>query len=120
MNDDLYQMCPRYERAAALLGKRWTGLILRVLGRGPMSFSQMAKVINRISDRVLAERLKELEGRGLVIRRVVPTTPVRVEYQLTEKGQALQPVLDALQLWADRWEAEEGIKIDQLSSKVHS
>lgn len=120
MNADRYQMCPKYERAAILLGKRWTGLILRVLSQGPMTFSQIAKVINRISDRVLAERLKELEGRGIVYRRVVPTTPVRVEYWLTEKGQDLRPVLDALQQWADHWETEEGTKADQWSSEVHS
>ncbi len=107
MSNELYQMCPKYERAAALLGKRWSGLILRALCQGPMSFSQLAKTISRISDRVLAERLKELEARGMVKRCVVPTTPVRVEYRLTEKGQDLQTVLEALQQWADRWEAEE-------------
>ncbi len=108
MNEHVYRMCPKYERAAAMLGKRWTGLILRVLGQGPMSFNQIAKTIERISDRVLAERLKELEMRGIVQRRVFPTSPVRVEYSLTRKGYDLQQVLDALQIWAERWEADEG------------
>ena len=104
-------MCPKYERAAALLDKRWSGLILRVLGQGPMSCSQITKTISRISDRVLAERLEVLEARGMVNRSIVPTTrTVRVEYRLTEKGQDLQTVLEALQQWADRWEAEEIIR----------
>jgi DNA-binding HxlR family transcriptional regulator len=117
--NEMYHMCPKYERAATLLGKRWTGLILRVLGQGPMSFSQIAKAIDRISDRVLAERLKELEMRGVVQRRVFPTTPVRVEYSLTRKGSDLQYVLDALQVWAEQWEGDEGSKFDQ-SSNFHS
>ena len=107
MGNDLGQMCPKYEKAVELLGKRWTGLILRVLGDGPTSFSRIARSVGRLSDRVLSERLKELEQRGVVQRRVDGGIPVKIEYSLTEKGRDLQKVLDALQSWADRWEAVE-------------
>lgn len=107
MADPEFHLCPKYERAVELLGKRWTGLILRVLVNGPTSFSGISRSVTKLSDRVLSERLKELEQRGVVQRRVVPSTPVRVEYSLTEKGYDLQAVLDALQAWADRWESPE-------------
>jgi DNA-binding HxlR family transcriptional regulator len=100
-------LCPKYERAVELLGKRWTGLILRVLAEGPTTFSRIARAVDKLSDRVLSERLKELEQRGVVQRRVDPSIPVRIEYSLTDKGRDLQAVLDALQTWADRWETSD-------------
>lgn len=115
MNDNMVHMCPKYEKAVELLGKRWTGLILRVLGEGPTSFSKIAKTVTNLSDRVLSERLKELELRGVVQRRVDPTFPVKIEYSLTEKGRDLQNVLDALQRWADRWEMTEQAETEPAS-----
>lgn len=115
MNDNITHMCPKYERAVELLGKRWTGLILRVLAQGPTSFSKIAKTVTNLSDRVLSERLKELEQRGVVRRRVDPTIPVKIEYSLTEKGRDLQDVLDALQHWADRWETTEQAETETAS-----
>ena len=97
-------LCPKYERAVAILGKRWTGLIIRALRHGPLGFSQIARVVTGLSDRMLSERLKELELHGIVQRCVQPSMPVRVEYVLTDKGRDLQAVLDVLQAWADRWE----------------
>ncbi len=99
-------LCPKYERAVAVLGKRWTGLILRVLQHGPLGFSQIARVVPGLSDRMLSERLKELEAHGIVQRCVHASMPVRVEYALTDKGRDLQNVLDVLQAWADRWESD--------------
>ena len=96
-------MCPRYERAAMLLGKKWTGLLLRVLLAGPTRFGAFGLQVPQLSDRVLSERLKELEAEGLVERIVHPSKPVSVEYCLTAKGRALAPVVDAIQEWADRW-----------------
>lgn len=96
-------ICPRYEAAAALLGKRWTGLILRVLMDGPRRFSELAATVDGMSERMLSERLKELEGEGVVERRVLPEQPVRVEYRLTSKGQALSGVVDAIGRWAEKW-----------------
>jgi DNA-binding HxlR family transcriptional regulator len=100
---DEWEMCPRFEQAMGLLGKRWTGLILEVLMNGAVRFTEMAQAIPELSDRMLAERLKELEAAGLVSREVYPETPVRIVYSLTEKGRAFKPVLDAVHEWADRW-----------------
>ncbi|HZU05377.1 MAG TPA: helix-turn-helix domain-containing protein [Chloroflexota bacterium] len=97
-------LCPRYQRAIDIIGKRWTGLILRVLLDGPRRFCQIEAVVDGLSARMLSERLKELEACGIVERRVYPETPVRIEYALTEKGRGLQRALDELQRWADRWE----------------
>jgi DNA-binding HxlR family transcriptional regulator len=100
------ELCPRYQRAIDIIGKRWTGLILRVLLGGPRRFGEIEYVVGGLSARMLSERLKELEACGIVERRVYPQTPVRIEYQLTEKGLGLQQALDELQRWADRWEIE--------------
>jgi DNA-binding HxlR family transcriptional regulator len=99
-----YHLCPKYERAVAVLGKRWTGLIVRVLQHEPLAFSQIARLVDGLSDRMLSERLKELEAHGIVQRYVYSSTPVRIEYTLTDKGRDLQRVLDVLQSWADRWD----------------
>lgn len=107
MNTEEFHLCPKYERAVKLLGKPWTGLILRVLGNGPTTFTRIARSVDRLSDRVLSERLKDLEKEGVVDRRVDATIPVKITYSLTEKGRDLQPVLDALHAWADRWELSE-------------
>lgn len=99
------QMCPRYERAVQILGKRWTAMIVRTLLPRPRRFSDMTSIIGGLSDRLLSERLKELEGCGIVERRVYAETPVRIEYTLTSKGHELEYVVDAIQRWADSWEA---------------
>lgn len=97
-------LCPRYQRAADLLGKRWTALIVKALLPGPRRFTQVAAAIPGLSDRLLSQRLKELEAAGIIDRRVYPEVPVRVEYLLTTKGHDLEPVVAELQRWADRWE----------------
>jgi DNA-binding HxlR family transcriptional regulator len=98
-----FKLCPKFETAFELLGKRWTGLIIRVLLDGPKRFKDISERIPGMSDRMLSERFKELEEAGIVNRCVYPETPVRIEYELTEKGKALQPALDQLQKWADEW-----------------
>lgn len=98
------QMCPRYERAVQVLGKRWTALIIRTLLPRPRRFSEVTGIIGGLSDRLLSERLKELEACGIVERRVFPETPVRIEYALTQKGRELEQVVEAIQRWADCWE----------------
>ncbi len=97
------KLCPKFEAAFQLLGKRWTGLIIRVLLHGPQRFRDISAVIPAMSDRMLAERFKELEAAGILTRLVYPETPVRIEYELTEKGRTLQPVMDEVQHWADNW-----------------
>ena len=92
--------CTYYHRAVELIGKRWSGAILAVLLDGPLHFSEIRRAVPEISDRLLSERLKELEAEGLVERRVIDASPVRTEYSLTEKGQALEPALRTLEKWA--------------------
>ncbi|TCS77846.1 winged helix-turn-helix transcriptional regulator [Tepidibacillus fermentans] len=100
--EDLH-LCPKFEYAFELLGKRWTGLIIRVLLHGPKRFKDISEVIPNMSDKMLVDRLKQLEEAGIIVRKVYPETPVRIEYELTEKGVALTPVMDAVQQWADSW-----------------
>ena len=100
-------LCPKYQRAMALLGKRWTWLVLRVLLDGPSRFCDFLARIEGISDPILSERLKELEAQGLIRRRVFQEMPVRVEYSLTPKGEALREVLLLLHRWADAWETDD-------------
>jgi DNA-binding HxlR family transcriptional regulator len=96
-------LCPRYHRAIELIGRRWSGAILQVMRSGVVRFSDLAAAIPGLSDRMLSERLKELEGERLIERRVIPETPVRVEYRLTAQGEALGDVLDAVMAWAHTW-----------------
>jgi DNA-binding HxlR family transcriptional regulator len=95
--------CPFYHEAVELVGRRWTGAILRVLMDGPMRFSEIAQAVPELSDRLLSERMKELEARGIVRRTVHSGPPVRVEYSLSKMGLELEPALAELQRWAVRW-----------------
>jgi DNA-binding HxlR family transcriptional regulator len=100
-----HQLCPKFEAAFEMLGKRWTGLIIRVLMDGPKRFKDISESISGMSDRMLSERFKELETAGILIRHVFPETPVRIEYELTEKGRALQLAMGEVQKWAEVWGA---------------
>jgi DNA-binding HxlR family transcriptional regulator len=97
------ECCRLYHRAVELVGKRWTGAILLVLLDGPLRFSEIRQLVPDLSDRLLSERLKELEGEDIVERRVLDGSPVRVEYGLTGKGMALEPAVRALKSWAKDW-----------------
>lgn len=96
-------ICPRYQHAIEILGKRWTGLILQVLLNGPARFNELADQLQVVADRVLSERLKELEAEGIITRQVYAEVPVRVEYRLTEKGRDLAPVIAAIESWSHQW-----------------
>jgi len=95
--------CSHYHRAVELIGKRWTGAIVFVLMEGPLRFSEVKQLVPELSDRLLSERLKELEGEHIVERRVIEDAPVHVEYGLTEKGRALEPAVRSLKRWANAW-----------------
>ena len=96
--------CPQYHHAVEVIGRRWTGAILRAMLYGRISrFSDLIEAVPGLSDRMLSERLKELECEGIVQRTVIPETPVRIEYQLTEKGRALGDVVNAVAAWAGDW-----------------
>jgi DNA-binding HxlR family transcriptional regulator len=95
--------CSAYHAAIELIGKRWTGAIVFVLLDGPLRFSEVKVLVPDLSDRLLSERLKELEGEGIVERRRSEGMPVRIEYSLTEKGRALEPAVRSLKVWARSW-----------------
>jgi len=97
------ELCPRFERAMQIISKRWSGLIVHRLTQGPQRFCQIEAALPNLSGRVLSERLKELEQEGIVHRAVYPETPVRIEYSLTAKGLALEPVFREVQKWAGDW-----------------
>jgi DNA-binding HxlR family transcriptional regulator len=96
-------VCPRYHHAVELIGRRWTGAILMVLLQGASRFTDIVQSVPGLSDRLLSERLKELEAEGIVTREVHAETPVRIEYQLTSMGRDLSTVTTAVSTWAERW-----------------
>ncbi len=102
-NNVLTHICPRYEHAVQIFGKRWTGLLLLALMDRPRRFCELTSLVEGLSDRVLSDRLRELELEGIIKRVVYPQIPVRVEYQLTEKGHDLKPVVEAIHAWAEQW-----------------
>jgi DNA-binding HxlR family transcriptional regulator len=102
-------LCPRFQYATELVGKRWTGAIVRVLMPGPCRFNELLARVTGVSDRLLSERLRELESAGIVKRDVSPGPPVRVTYELTCSGHELEPVISALEAWAQKWITPEAL-----------
>jgi len=99
------EVCPNFHAAIELIGKRWTGAILCALTERPMRYGELGKAIPGLSDRLLSQRLRELEDEGLVEREVEAGTPVRVTYSLTPTGEGLGPAIGELKAWAKRWKA---------------
>ena len=99
--------CETYQRAIELIGRKWSGAIIFVMLRGAKRFREIRRGVPDITDRVLSERLSELEGEGILLRSVVPETPVRIEYALTKKGRSLAGIVDAVGKWAHEWGAAE-------------
>jgi DNA-binding HxlR family transcriptional regulator len=102
------ELCARFHRASELIGRRWTGAILFLLLESRCRFATLRHAIPDVTDRMLSDRLRELEAEGIVERTVVPDTPVRVEYSLTKKGRALAPAVAAISEWANRWSGPAG------------
>ena len=100
---DIPLLCPRFRRASELIGRRWTGAIIYVLLEARCRFATLRAAVPGITDRMLSERLQELEGEGILARTVVPETPVRVQYALTKKGRELATAVAAIAEWAERW-----------------
>ncbi|MDT7814350.1 MAG: hypothetical protein QOJ42_4266 [Acidobacteriaceae bacterium] len=112
-NDLPAPVCARFHQAVELIGGRWTGAIIQTLLQGKTRYALIKAAIPDITDRMLSERLRSLESEELVTRRVVPQSPIRVEYELTEKGRSLQSALQEISTWAERWislESEESPK----------
>jgi DNA-binding HxlR family transcriptional regulator len=112
-------LCTRFHRASELIGRRWTGAIIFLLLKQTCRFATLRDAIPDITDRMLSERLQELEEEGLVQRTVVPDTPVRVEYSLTKKGKALAGPIGAIAEWAEKHVslAETRAKSDKITRK---
>ena len=103
MEDLDERLCDSFQSAVELVGKRWTGAIIAVLRPGPLRYAQITQAVRGVSERLLSERLRELEVVGIVVRRVLPGPPVGVEYELSAAGEDLGEALDALSAWARRW-----------------
>jgi DNA-binding HxlR family transcriptional regulator len=97
------QICTHFQRAAELVGRPWVPQVIYALTRGPLRYTDLRTASPNSSDTVLSDRLKDLEADGVIDRHVEPTTPVRIEYSLTQRGEELAAVLGELQVWAERW-----------------
>ena len=97
------ELCAKFHRSIELIGRRWTGAIIYLLLRSRCRFATLRDSIPDITDRMLSERLQELEQEGIIDRTVIPDTPVRVEYALTRKGRALTEAMDAIAEWSAKW-----------------
>lgn len=104
----LTPFCPAYRHAIEIIGGRWTGSIIRSMLAGAARYSEILAAVPGLSDRLLSERLKQLELEGIVARSVVPSTPVQIEYRLTDKGLDLAAVVRSVNEWAQAWGPQEG------------
>ena len=101
---EIPSLCARFHRASELIGRRWTGAIIFVLLQSTRCrFATLRTAIPDITDRMLSERLQELEQEAILERTVIPDTPVRVEYTLTKKGRSLSSAIHAMADWAEKW-----------------
>jgi DNA-binding HxlR family transcriptional regulator len=100
---DISAFCPRFQYSLELIGRRWVGAILKALLDRPRRFNEILGAIPGLSDRLLTERLRELECEGIVLRVVHAERPVRVTYELTPCGQSLEPVIRSVGEWAEAW-----------------
>ena len=101
--DQLSPFCPRFQYAIELIGRRWIGAVLRVLVSGPARFNEILSAVPGLSDRLLTERLRELEREGLVTRTVSADRPIRVTYELTDCGRSLSEIICSVSAWSERW-----------------
>ncbi|UQS86688.1 helix-turn-helix transcriptional regulator [Nicoliella spurrieriana] len=98
-----FHLCPKFQKTFSILGKKWNGLIIEtLLNEGPLRFKNISKAVNKCSDRVLVERLKELEADGIV-NRVTFDDSSLIQYQLTDKGLELEPIMSSVHTWANKW-----------------
>ena len=113
-------VCSKFHRAVELIGGRWTGAIIQTLLQGKTRYALIKASIPDITDRMLSERLRSLEAEDLVTRWVIADTPVRVEYELTEKGRSLENALHEISTWANRWIPAEPTQDEDLAGRSDS
>ncbi|KEQ16783.1 hypothetical protein GZ78_19065 [Endozoicomonas numazuensis] len=100
--------CP-VEVALNIIGGKWKGVILYKLRVGTLRFSELKRRMPRVTQRMLTLQLRSLEEDGLVERTIYPEVPPRVEYNLTELGQSLSPVIDQLMVWGVHYQQAQGV-----------
>jgi DNA-binding HxlR family transcriptional regulator len=100
--------CPNFQAAVELVGRRWNGAVLLAASMGATRYSEFLTAVPGISDRLLAQRLRELEAETLLAREVIPTTPVQINYRLTERGSELVEAMRPLIGWSERWLTQGG------------
>ena len=120
MAEIVLPVCSKFHRAVELIGGRWTGAIIQTLLQGKTRYALLKAAIPDITDRMLSERLRSLEAEDLVTRWVIADTPVRVEYELTEKGRSLENALHEISAWATRWIAAESDRDEDLPGRSDS
>jgi DNA-binding HxlR family transcriptional regulator len=118
MADIVSPVCARFHRAVELIGSRWTGAIIQTLLQGKTRYALIKAAIPDITDRMLSERLRSLEAEDLVTRWVIADTPVRVEYELTDKGRSLQTALREIGTWAERWIPLESVQDEGVADHL--
>lgn len=96
--------CTNYHNAIEFIGKRWMGVIIHTLLERPKRFHEIVAAIPGISDRLLTERLRDLEQEGLIVKKQINATPKKVEYELTEAGRELEEVISAIIKWVHKRE----------------
>ncbi len=103
-------LCPSFQLAMDVISRPWNGLIMASLEDGPVRFGELLERIEHVGDRMLSARLKDLQARGLVDRRVIPGPPVRVEYELTAAGRGFQAVFEAIARWGSSMAIGEPVR----------
>lgn len=99
--------CPSFIIAMDVIGRRWTGIIIKAIGEGNAGFAEISRFVGHVGDTMLAKRLRELEADCLIERTVTPGPPVRVSYTLTVAGGALLPILDDITGWGHAYSLAE-------------
>lgn len=99
----LEQITGCIEAAADILGSKWTALILRDIASGHCRFCALEKTVGKINPRTLSKRLDDLESQGIITKVTYPEVPPRVEYQLTQKGAGLLPILEQMAAWGEKY-----------------
>ena len=120
MAEIVLPVCSKFHRAVELIGGRWTGAIIQTLLQGKARYALIKAAIPDITDRMLSERLRSLEAEDLVTRWVIADTPIRVEYELTEKGRSLENALLEISTWANRWLPAEPPQDEDLAGRSDS
>ena len=103
-------LCAAFQEAMSVLGRPWNALLLTLLQDGPLRFSELADRVPGIGDKILSSRLKQLEAKGIVVRRVDAGPPLRTAYELTPKGRGFRQLASAIERWGRELLGTSGVK----------